>query len=146
MDLVVHPKVMPKLPTGNYDCPDKFDINDGAMWNNKVDNILVYHRPLAQTDPRNPMCEFHSKKIRRQKTVGKIGFIACEYMAATRRFEVDGHDYMQDLINLNKLDFCKQLSKFEPAKIATEQKQQSNFYKGFQQKSGYNPSDWNEPN
>ena len=58
---------MIKASDGNYPCPDVFDLTDGAMWNNKLDNILVYHRPFAQTDPSNPSCEFHSKKIRRQK-------------------------------------------------------------------------------
>jgi twinkle protein len=64
--IVAHPIKLPKQQDGNYPCPDVFDVADGAMWNNKMDNILVYHRPLAQTDPQNPMCEFHSKKIRRQ--------------------------------------------------------------------------------
>ena len=105
LDLTVHPKAMPKLPNGNYDCPDKFDINDGAMWNNKVDNILVYHRPMAQSDPQNPKCELHTKKIRRQKTVGKIGFIECEYKAKKRRFEVDGRDRIQELLDFYKIDF-----------------------------------------
>ncbi len=64
--VVAHPTKLAKGGDGNYPCPDVFDVNDGAMWNNKMDNILVYHRPFAQTDPQNPSCEFHSKKIRRQ--------------------------------------------------------------------------------
>jgi hypothetical protein len=142
MDLTVHPKQMTKLANGNYECPDVFDINDGAMWNNKVDNILVYHRPLAQTDPRNPLCEFHSKKIRRQKTVGKKGFIECEYKASTRRFEVDGKDWMQELVNRNKLDFHAPIVNFVPAKDEQRTQESSNFHKAFQQRSGYNPADW----
>ena len=64
--IVAHPVKMQKGADGNYPCPDVFDLSDGAMWSNKMDNILVYHRPFAQTDPQNPTCEFHSKKIRRQ--------------------------------------------------------------------------------
>ena len=71
--IVAHPIKLAKQGDGNYPCPEVFDVADGSMWNNKCDNILVYHRPFAQTDPQNPACEFHSKKIRRQKTVGKKG-------------------------------------------------------------------------
>lgn len=71
--IIAHPIKLQKGGDGNYPCPEVFDVADGSMWNNKMDNILVYHRPLAQTDIQNPTCEFHSKKIRRQKTVGKKG-------------------------------------------------------------------------
>ena len=76
--IIAHPKLLEKDKSGNYVCPDVFDVADGSMWNNKMDNILVYHRPFGQTDPTNPMCEFHSKKIRRQKVVGKKGFLMFE--------------------------------------------------------------------
>lgn len=113
-DIIMHPKAMSKSSSGNYECPDIFDMNDGAMWNNKLDNILVYHRPFKQTDGHNPTAEFHSKKIKRQKIVGKPGFITLEYIARTRRFEINGHDYMQDLINLNKLDFHAPIVNYKP--------------------------------
>ncbi len=75
--IIAHPKLMERDRTGNYKCPDVFDINDGAMWSNKMDNILVYHRPFAQTDPNNPLAEFHSKKIKK-KSVGRKGFMLVE--------------------------------------------------------------------
>ena len=100
MIVIAHPHMLNKQPDGNYPCPDVFDINDGAMWNNKMDNILVYHRPFMQTNPENPLCQFHSKKIRRQKTVGKKGYSEFEYKRKTRRFEFNGYDpiaiYLRD--------------------------------------------------
>ena len=81
--IIAHPKLMERDRSGNYKCPDVFDVNDGAMWSNKMDNILVYHRPFAQTEPSNPICEFHSKKIRRQKIVGKKGFSIFEMLFKT---------------------------------------------------------------
>ena len=51
-----------------------FDIADGAMWNNKMDNILIYHRPNHQKDPSSTLCELHTKKIRRQKSVVGIRY------------------------------------------------------------------------
>ena len=42
-------------------------LSGGAMWNNKMYNILVYHRPAHQQDPTSPAAELHFKKIKRQK-------------------------------------------------------------------------------
>lgn len=103
--IINHPTKLVKQGDGNYPCPDVFDISDGAMWNNKSDNILVYHRPFAQTDPQNAACEFHSKKIRRQKTVGKKGFILFEMLFKTRRFFFGGSDPLQKLISQKELTF-----------------------------------------
>ena len=103
--IVAHPIKMAKAGDGNYPCPDVFDLTDGAMWNNKMDNILVYHRPFAQTDPQNPTCEFHSKKIRRQKIVGKKGFTVFEMVFKTRRFFFSGIDSLQLLLNQKNIDF-----------------------------------------
>ncbi len=103
--IVAHPIKMQKGNDGNYPCPDVFDLTDGAMWNNKMDNILVYHRPFAQTDPQNPTCEFYSKKIRRQKIVGKKGFIVFEMVFKTRRFFFNGLDSLQKLLNDKDITF-----------------------------------------
>lgn len=98
-DIVVHPHKMRKGDDGNYPCPEVFDLADGAMWNNKADNILIYHRPFAQTAPESPICEFHSKKIRRQKIVGIKGFFEFQLQRNTRRFTFDGIDYLQQAID-----------------------------------------------
>lgn len=103
--IVAHPKLMVKASNGNYPCPDVFDIADGALWNNKLDNILVYHRPFAQTEPQNPMCEFHSKKVRRQKIVGKKGFSVFEMYFKTRRFFFNGFDPLQYHLNEKNITF-----------------------------------------
>ena len=103
--IIAHPKLMVKNTTGNYPCPDVFDIADGALWNNKLDNILVYHRPFAQTEPSNPLCEFHSKKIRRQKIVGKKGFSIFEMLFKTRRFFFNGLDPLQKILNEKNITF-----------------------------------------
>jgi hypothetical protein len=97
-DIVVHPHKMRKGDDGNYPCPEVFDLADGAMWNNKADNIIIYHRPLAQTAPESPLCEFHSKKIRRQKIVGIKGFFDFELVRSTRRFTFEGIDYLHQAI------------------------------------------------
>jgi hypothetical protein len=104
--VIAHPKLMERDRSGNYKCPDVFDVNDGAMWNNKMDNITVYHRPFAQTDPSNPLAEFHSKKIKK-KSVGRKGFIMIEYIWDRRRFFIEGRDFIQEMLNKKELDFWK---------------------------------------
>jgi hypothetical protein len=111
--IIAHPIKMQKGSDGNYPCPDVFDIADGALWNNKLDNILVYHRPYGQTDPQNPTCEFHSKKIRRQKIVGKKGFFLFEMLFRTRRFFFNGLDPLQKILNDKNITF-KTESTIEP--------------------------------
>lgn len=96
--IIAHPKQLQKDKTGNYPCPDVFDINDGAMWNNKMDNIIIYHLPERQTDPKSTICEFHSKKIRRRKIVGQLGHTTFEFSAKMRRFFFNGKDHLAAII------------------------------------------------
>lgn len=97
--IIAHPTKLKKEANGNYPCPDVYDLAEGAMWSNKMDNILMYHRPTGQTDPDSPICEHHSKKIRRQKTVGKRGWIEFNLDRKRRRFyfkgfcPLDGNQY-----------------------------------------------------
>ena len=104
--VIAHPKLMERDRSGNYKCPDVFDVNDGAMWNNKMDNITVYHRPFAQTDVSNPLAEFHAKKIKK-KSVGRKGFINIEYIWERRRFFIEGKDFIQELLNNRGYEFWK---------------------------------------
>jgi len=104
--VIAHPKLMERDRSGNYKCPDVFDVNDGAMWNNKMDNITVYHRPFAQTDVNNPLAEFHTKKIKK-KSVGRKGFVSVEYIWERRRFFIEGKDFIQDMLNKKSYDFWK---------------------------------------
>lgn len=106
--VIAHPHSLVKGKDGNYPCPDVFDLNDGAMWNNKMDNIIIYHRPFMQTDPNNPLAEFHSKKIRKQRIVGKKGFTLFDYDWKSRRFYFDGIDYLQRLLNEKGYTFQKE--------------------------------------
>jgi hypothetical protein len=88
--------------TGAYPCPDVYDIADGAMWNNKVDNMLIYHRPLNHKDRNDPSCELHAVKIRRQKIVGIKGTAEFQLDRISRRFLFNGHDYASHFIREGK--------------------------------------------
>jgi hypothetical protein len=102
--IIAHPKLMEKGKDGNYKCPDVFDVADGAMWNNKMFNILVYHRPFAQVDPKNPLAELHTKKIKK-KAVGKRGMFTLDYIWDRRRFVVNGIDMIEKIMIKKQYNF-----------------------------------------
>lgn len=130
--IVNHPTKMIKHANGNFPCPDIYDMNGGAMWNNKLDNLLVYHRPMAQSDPNNPTAELHTKKIKRQKIVGKKGILGFEYNWQTRRFTIDGVDPMAKLIDQSKLSFLQVVTDFKPYKPQEQTDQMKRFLQNFQ--------------
>jgi hypothetical protein len=105
MMIIAHPKAMKKVGD-DYPCPDIFDLAGGAMWNNKCHNILIYHRPTNSSDPTNPSCEFHSKKIKKQKVVGKRGSSEFIFDIRSRRFIFDGKDPIDEAIKKAGLDWA----------------------------------------
>lgn len=61
-----------------YEEPTAYDLQGGAMWNNKPDNILCYNRPNYFIDPSDVWCTFSSQRIRKQKlngVPGKVNYI-----------------------------------------------------------------------
>lgn len=96
--IIAHPKGgMKKEGNGNYPCPDVYDLAGGAMWNAKMWNILMYHRPFFYSDPENPTCELHVKKVKRRE-VGKRGFVEFEYRFKRRRFFFSDSDPMDGIL------------------------------------------------
>lgn len=145
--IVAHPTKLAKLANGNYPCPDVFELSGGAMWNNKLENILVYHRPFRQTDAHNPIAELHTKKIKRQKSVGKIGILEMEYRLEKRRFEIDGIDYISDLLGSIDLSFNKPVENFKPIAPPKKTDQQIRYNAGFEGavQNRYNNAEWSVP-
>jgi hypothetical protein len=103
--IVAHPKAMQKFGANDYPRPDVYDLAGGAMWNNKMDNIYVYHRPLASSDPSNTQCEFTALKIKRQKQVGKKGTSNFHYSWQKRRFMFNDTDLLHLILKSCNIDF-----------------------------------------
>lgn len=72
-NIVAHPK----NPTYNNDkslpVVDMYDIAGGAMWGNKVDQILSYYRPNFHNDKNDPNVQVYIQKLKRKRTGGKLG-------------------------------------------------------------------------
>jgi twinkle protein len=89
--IIAHPKTLRKNSEGEYEVPQIYDIAGGAMWGNKCDNILYYHRPNFFTDPKDPTAIFGSKKIKKQKLVGVPGETTLSFDRKTNRFLENGY-------------------------------------------------------
>ena len=99
--IIAHPtkEALRLNETKNFDAPDVGKISGGAMWNNKMDNVIIYHRPQRETNFSDPSCELHTKKIRRQKSVGKVGRLDFIYSFGKRRFIINDKDPLQIAID-----------------------------------------------
>lgn len=85
--IVAHPNKPQKANSENkYDEPTVFDINGGAMWNNKTNNILCFNRPNYYIMPTDTWCTITSQKIKRQQLNGTCGTVNFTYNRETRRY------------------------------------------------------------
>jgi twinkle protein len=88
--ICAHPTKPAKNKSGGYDTPTYYDLAGGAMWANKADNILCYHRPNFFVDPRDNLCEVSSQKIKKQPMNGILGTCSLEYSRESFRFYEEG--------------------------------------------------------
>lgn len=72
-NIVAHPK-NPSYQEGKVlPVVDMYDIHGGAMFGNKVDLIVSYHRPRFHEDKNSPQVEIYVQKLKRKRTGGKLG-------------------------------------------------------------------------
>lgn len=65
-----HPAGVARTAEGKLKVPDQFSVAQGRMWANKIDNLLVVHRPLYDELPTDNTVAFHAKKIKEQPETG----------------------------------------------------------------------------
>jgi VirE N-terminal domain/DnaB-like helicase C terminal domain len=98
-----HPKTMQRdKNTGEYPVVNLYDIAGGAMWNNKIDNLLSVHRPNRMKDPKDTSVEIHTLKIKKQKLVGIPGICSFDYKRITNRYYQDGINPLESSHNFEK--------------------------------------------
>lgn len=72
-NIITHPK-NPSYQEGKaLPVVDMYDIAGGAMWGNKVDQIISYYRPMFHENKTDPRVQVHIQKIKRKRTGGKHG-------------------------------------------------------------------------
>lgn len=92
MWIVTHPKgTLTKNANGDYEKPNVYDLSGGAMWSNKVDNVLCTYRPYYSSDYERRDVEFTSQKIKKQKLCGVPGVVQMKFNRETMRYyEMNG--------------------------------------------------------
>lgn len=95
MVISAHP-TKPHVEKGQLPTPTEHSLSGGSMWNNKVDIILVVHRPSYYTDPSSKDVELHSRKIKKQKLVGIPGIVNLTFHRPSNRYhEKNGNTPLQ---------------------------------------------------
>jgi twinkle protein len=88
-NIVAHPK-NPTLQEGRVlPVVDMYDIAGGAMWGNKADLIISYHRPRFHEDKNSPEVEIHVQKLKRKRTGGRLGHYPISLVWKTKRYQQD---------------------------------------------------------
>ena len=69
--ICVHPSGDARNPkTLELKVPDQYSMEGGRMWPNRMDSIVVWHRPLADEDPTDSSVDFRVKKMRNEPESG----------------------------------------------------------------------------
>lgn len=85
-NIIVHPK-NPRYEEGRVlPVVDMYDLHGGAMWANKADQIVIYHRPRWHEDKNAPDIQIHVQKIKRKRTGGKLGFVDMKLLWSQKRY------------------------------------------------------------
>lgn len=88
--IVGHPKSGVEKNGDDYRMPGLLDYAGGAMWANKCDNILCYHRPFSVSNPSDSTCIWASQKIKKRKLTGVPGKTPMTFDVMSNRFLEDG--------------------------------------------------------
>ncbi len=89
-NIVAHPKTPKYNEDRSLPVVDMYDVAGGAMWGNKTDQIISYHRPNSHQDKNDPCADIHIQKIKRKRTGGKLGFFSTNLNWKTKRYMVEG--------------------------------------------------------
>ena len=85
-NIIAHPKNPYYKEDKSLPVADMYDLAGGAMWGNKVDNIISYHRPRFHEDKNSPEVDVWLQKIKRKRTGGKLGFFQIMLDWRTKRY------------------------------------------------------------
>jgi twinkle protein len=85
-NIVAHPKSPNYKEDRSLPVADMYDLAGGAMWGNKMDNIISYYRPRFHQDKNSNEVEIWIQKLKRRRTGGKLGHFDLVLDWKTKRF------------------------------------------------------------
>lgn len=86
--VIAHPNTEVKPSKGEFDppAPNQFNFSGGQIWNAKVDDILIIHRPFRESSPSNSAVEIYVKKVKKSPRFGEIGRVDLTYHVKSGRY------------------------------------------------------------
>lgn len=85
-NIIAHPK-NPSYQEGRVlPVVDMYDISGGAMFGNKCDSLISYHRPEFHNNKNSPEVQVYVQKIKRKRTGGKLGDFPLTLIWAKKRY------------------------------------------------------------
>lgn len=85
-NIIAHPVKPSRLEDRSLPPVDMYDISGGAMWANKADQIISYHRPNHHVDKKSPEVTIYIQKVKRKRTGGQPGDFDIRLNWETKRF------------------------------------------------------------
>jgi twinkle protein len=85
-NIIAHPKSPSYREDKSLPVADMYDLAGGAMWGNKVDQIISYYRPRFHEDKNSCEVEIYIQKVKRKRTGGQLGHFDLYLDWKTKRF------------------------------------------------------------
>ncbi len=85
-NIIAHPKNPHYNQDKSLPVVDMYDIAGGAMWGNKVDNILSYYRPNFHVNKNSPEVDVYIQKLKRKRTGGQLGNFPLSLVWSKKRY------------------------------------------------------------
>lgn len=124
--IVAHPK-NPTMQEGRIlPVADMYDISGGAMWGNKADQIISYHRPNFHENKNSPEVQIYLQKVKRKRTGGQMGDFPLTLVWNKKRYCCPNGIMPCDPI-LSKTDKRKKENDFVQPNLYTDWKPNDNF-------------------
>lgn len=115
-NIVAHPK-NPRYEEGRVlPVVDMYDIHGGAMFGNKVDLLVSYHRPNFHKDKNNPDVEIYVQKVKRKRTGGRLGHFPLTLKWEEKRYVESDGNIPCDPAAAKKIELKKQNS-YQPQEM-----------------------------
>lgn len=91
--VVMHPNsgVRTKKDGMDYDVPNVYNLAGGAMWANKLDNLLIVHRPEFVSNNKSVSVLIRHAKIKKREIVGDGGDVDLAFNYITNRYSYNGY-------------------------------------------------------
>lgn len=86
---------------GDYKPLGKYNLSGGSMWANKIDNFIVIHRPLQESNPDDDTVEIKIRKIKKRRLVGKCGTVVMSYSVSQNRYYFNGRSALAEIKDNN---------------------------------------------